>query len=410
VELAYARRYIMEQRTRSGHGAVHLLGLVFALRTETAQRFIADIERRWSGESTLTRWQSLKSVARIYSHLVTGGWLAGPWLRRALAASQGAPIFLVVSHHHLARGFTLRRIRRNLGARMVCLIHDLLPLEYPEYFAPGWKERYRRLSDNIARLFDGVISVSETTADSLRTYLRAEPRHTLPAVTIRTAALGAHAFPQTRSAPPGADERPYFVVLGTIEPRKNHLLLLNLWARLGTLLPQPPKLIVIGSRGWENEQVVDMLERSSRLKGLVEEYQALSDAQVGAWLRGARALLLPSFAEGFGLPLAEALTSGVPVICSDIPVFRELGGQVPEYFDVHDLRAWTQAVLDYSRPDSARRAAQLKRLARWRVPSWASHFGVVERLLGEIGERSFPATMPAGMPVLQQPLELGQVE
>jgi glycosyltransferase involved in cell wall biosynthesis len=410
VELAYARRYIIEQRTRSGHAVVHLLGLVFALRTETARRFIADIERRWSGETTLTRWQSLKSIARIYGHLVTGGWLAGPWLRRALAASEGAPIFVVVSHHHLARGFTLRRIRRNLGARMVCLIHDLLPLEYPEYFEPGWEQRFRRLSHNLPQLFDGVITVSKTTAESLRTHLRAERQHTPPGITIRTAALGAQAFPQARSTRKAADSRAYFVVLGTIEPRKNHLLLLNLWARLGTLLPQPPKLIVIGSRGWENEQVVDMLERSRRLKGLVEEHRALSDGQVGAWLHGARALLLPSFAEGFGLPLAEALASGVPVICSDIPVFRELGGRVPEYLDVHDLRAWTQAVLDYSRPDSARRAAQLERLARWRVPSWAGHFGAVDGLLGEIGERSFPATMPATMPVLQQPLELGQVE
>ncbi|MGH8290025.1 MAG: glycosyltransferase family 4 protein [Steroidobacteraceae bacterium] len=406
VELAYARHYIMEQEARPAYAVVHLLGFVFALSPRTAPRFVADLERRWSGEMTPTRWGSLKSLARIYGHLLAGHWLAGPWLRRALDASQGSPIFLVVSHHHLARGFTIRRIRRSLGARMACLIHDLLPLEYPEYFEPGWEQRYRRLSDNIARLFDGVITVSDATADSLRKHLRAEPQRALTAVTIRTAALGARAFPQIRSTPPAADPRPYFVVLGTIEPRKNHLLLLNLWARLSAVVAQAPKLLVIGSRGWENEQIVDMLERSSRLKGLVEEHPALSDAEVGAWLRGARALLLPSFAEGFGLPLAEALTSGVPVICSDIPVFRELGARVPEYLDAHDLHAWTEAVLDYSRPDSARRAAQLKRLAHWHVPSWMSHFGVVNRLLGEIGERTLPATMP----VLQQPLELGRVE
>jgi len=405
VELAYARHFIVGPKERPAYAVVHLLGFIFALSPGAARRFVADLERRWSGESTLARWGGLKSLARIYGHLLTGGWLAGPWLRRELRAGEGAPIFLVVSHHHLTREYTVARIRR-LGLRTACLIHDLLPLDYPEYFKPGWEQRYRRLSSNVARFFDGIITGSEATAQSLRTYVRTEPGRLLPTATIRTATLGAHAFPQTRVPLRTADERPYFVVLGTIEPRKNHLLLLNLWARLGATLPQPPKLIVIGHRGWENEQVVDMLERSSRLKGLVEERRGLSDAEVGAWLHGARALLLPSLAEGFGLPLAEALTSGVPVICSDIPVFRELGREVPEYLDPHDLPAWTNAVLDYSPPDSGRRASQLRRLAHWRVPSWASHFAAVERLLGELGAQA----LPAAAPTMQPAVELGRAE
>lgn len=406
VELTYARHFLAGQDVRPVYGVVHILGFIFALSPKTARRFIGDLDRRWSGDITLTRGGRFRSVLRIYGHLLVGGWHAGPWLRRALRSSEGAAIYLVVSHHHLARDYTIRRLRERLGLRTACLIHDLLPLEYPEYFKPGWERRYRRISDNVARLFDGVITVSEATANSFRTYLHTKRRRTLPAVMIQTAVLGARALPQTRSRASADGERPYFVVLGTIEPRKNHLLLLNLWARLGATLPQLPKLIVIGSRGWENEQIVDMLERSSRLRGLVEEHQGLSDAEVGAWLRGARALLLPSFAEGFGLPLAEALTSGVPVICSDIPVFRELGGEVPEYLDPHDLRAWSEAVHDYSRPDSKRRAAQLERLAHWHVPSWAGHFTAVERLLGEIGERVMPVTST----VLQRPIELGGAE
>jgi glycosyltransferase involved in cell wall biosynthesis len=112
----------------------------------------------------------------------------------------------------------------------------------------------------------------------------------------------------------------------------------------------------------------------------VEERRGLSDSEVGVWLHGARALLLPSLAEGFGLPLAEALASEVPVICSDLPVFREVGGDVPEYLDPLDFPAWLDAVLEYSRPDSLRRAAQLERLVDWRAPRWADHFSAVEQL------------------------------
>jgi len=87
------------------------------------------------------------------------------------------------------------------------------------------------------------------------------------------------------------------------------LLLLNLWTRLAQALATPPRLFVIGARGWENEQVVDLLERSHRLHGLVEEHNHLDDEGVGALLDGARALLLPS-SPGAGLPLVEALVSG----------------------------------------------------------------------------------------------------
>lgn len=383
VELAYAQHFIERQLERPTYAVVHLLGFVFALPRGSTRRLIRELERRWSGRVRPTGWGNLRSLAGIYFKLLMAGWLWGPWLRRALRVRPGPPIFLVVSHHHIQHESTIRRIRRTLGARTACLIHDLLPLEYPEYFLAGWEPRYRQLSRNVGRLFDAALTPSDSTTQALRGCLRAEPAPGQAAIVIRTAALGARPFPRRRLRPNPADARPYFVVLGTIEPRKNHLLLLNLWARISTL-PHAPRLLVIGSRGWENEQIVDMLERSRRLRGLVEECPGLSDAEVGALVYNARALLQPSFAEGFGLPLAEGLASGIPVICSDIAPFRELGRDVPEYLDPHDIQGWTEAVLDYCRPDSGRRAAQLERLTRWRAPSWAKHFEAVEGVLREV--------------------------
>ena len=98
-------------------------------------------------------------------------------------------------------------------------------------------------------------------------------------------------------------------------------------------------------------------------------------------LKGARALLLPSFAEGYGLPLAEALTQGTPVLCSDIPVFREIGGGVPDYLDPADGAAWRAAVLDYAEPQSPSRQAQLQRLGGWSQPTWERHFTLVDTAL-----------------------------
>jgi glycosyltransferase involved in cell wall biosynthesis len=177
-------------------------------------------------------------------------------------------------------------------------------------------------------------------------------------------------------AAPEVQDRPYFLCLGTIEPRKNHLLLLHVWRSLAGDA-DAPRLILVGRRGWENENVVDMLERSDAIRGLVVEAGRVGDARLAGLVAGARAVLMPSFAEGFGLPVAEALAAGTPVIASDLPALRETGGGVPDYLDPLDGPGWRAALLDYARSASPRRAAQLERLASWTPPRWDDHFARV---------------------------------
>jgi len=142
---------------------------------------------------------------------------------------------------------------------------------------------------------------------------------------------------------------PYFVVLSTIEPRKNHWFLLQMWRRLvETMGDSAPRLVIIGQRGWECENVAYMLERSEKLKGFVFEYSNCTDEELATYLHHAQALLFPSFAEGYGMPLVEALAFGVPVIASDLPVFREVAGEIPEYVDPLDGKRWAELVKEYT--------------------------------------------------------------
>ena len=126
-----------------------------------------------------------------------------------------------------------------------------------------------------------------------------------------------------------------------------------------------------------------MLERCPALRGVVFELRSVPDREVAHLLKGAQALLLPSFAEGFGFPVIEALALGVPVLCSDLPALRENGGEVPEYLDPLDGVGWRQAIIDYVMPASPRRAAQLHRLAGWQPPCWQDHFAAVETLIAQ---------------------------
>ncbi|MFD2134774.1 glycosyltransferase [Novosphingobium resinovorum] len=123
-----------------------------------------------------------------------------------------------------------------------------------------------------------------------------------------------------------------------------------------------------------------MLERCPALSGHVEELGGCPDMRLSSLLRGARALLMPSFAEGYGMPVAEALSVGTPVICSDLSALREVGGAVPDYLDPLDGPGWKAAILDHTLRGDLHQA-QLARLPGWHNPSWPEHMAVVTRAI-----------------------------
>jgi glycosyltransferase involved in cell wall biosynthesis len=305
------------------------------------------------------------------------------WRGGALAAQMRhggkTPVYLLVSHHHLEQRAAIERLKTKTGGRFVCLIHDLIPIRFPEYAKPGQNTAHLRRIETAVALADAVIVNSAITRDTLLPHLDRTGRRT--PVVVAPFGTDLPDLPEESATPP---ERPYFVYVSTIEARKNHLLLLNLWRDMAaTLGPEAPLLVLIGARGWESENVFDMLDRCPGVRDLVIEHSALPDAEMARLLRGARAVLLPSFAEGFGFPLIEGMALGTPALCSDIPALRENGGDVPEYLHPLDGFGWRQALLDYAAPQSPRRTAQLERLKHWRPASWADHFAAVDALIDE---------------------------
>jgi glycosyltransferase involved in cell wall biosynthesis len=273
--------------------------------------------------------------------------------------------------------------------KFVPLVHDLIPITLPEYASAKGALRHRRRVDAFAKLADGIIVNSNATAQELMPYLR----QGVDMPPILSAPLGIDTpLPDANFAAPS---QPYFVYVGTIEPRKNHLLLLNIWRALVQRLGAgAPTLVLVGRRGWENENILDMLDRCPALNGKVLEYNGLPDNAVAKLLSGARALLFPSFAEGYGLPLAEALGLGVPAICSDLPALRQVGGEAPEYLDPLDGMGWQRLILDFADDNSLLREAQLNRIKSWWSPSWEHHFSLVDPWLQQVVRA--PATV-AGM-------------
>lgn len=368
VEMAYALRLARTPGRRVAFAAVHPAGPYGRLPRQAALDFVHETAERWT-----TGGGPRRKLAAMAEALVRLSRL--PPLPAARQAGRPRAV-LQVSPHHLHRPELVGRKLRAERARFVCMVHDLIPIEFPEYARPGGDALHQRRMETIARYADGVVAVSEATRRAVLPYLDARR----PAVSVISAGLGIDGGEEP-AVSPGADATGpgHMVMLGTIEPRKNHALVLNVLRQLAQERgpAATPRLYLVGARGWESENVRDLLERSAALKPVVAEANGLSDNAVRGLLRGARALLAPSFAEGYGLPVAEALSLGTPVICSDIPAHREVGGDAPDYLDPMDGPAWRTAILDYANPRSARRRAQMSRIGHWRPPSWDAHLSAV---------------------------------
>lgn len=260
---------------------------------------------------------------------------------------------------------------RSGGFRSAVLIHDTIPLDHPEYARRGSVEKFQEKLD-AALDADLLIANSEHTAGRLRVH-GADREIPVAPLGIETNALATDATPQA------------FVCLGTIEPRKNHALLLRVWRQFWDEMGEAsPRLILLGRRGWENAEVFSLLDVEPMMGRTVIEAGTPDDAALAGHLAGATALLFPSHAEGYGLPVAEALAAGVPVIASDLPALREVGGDVPEYLAPDDDAGWRAKIEAYTSRPSTARDAQLLRLQGWSAPTWKTHFSIVENAMETI--------------------------
>ena len=302
--------------------------------------------------------------------------------------------YLNVGHTGLQRAGHGRWIAR-MGVRPIYFVHDLIPITHPQFCRAGEDVKHRQRMETLLRHGYGVIANSAATLASLNAFARrigvAMPDHKL------VAPLGVEDI--WLSPPENAakrlslneDGRPYFLTLGTIEGRKNHILLLNVWRDLAAALGDAcPRLVIVGQRGWQCAEATALLDNSPVLRPHVTELPDCGDDVLLSLMMGARALLFPSFAEGYGLPLVEALAVGTPVIASQLPVFQEIAGDIVTCLDPHDMLAWYTMVRDFTDLLSPERAGQMQRLAQtgFRAPDWPDHFARVDHWLDSINRPS----------------------
>jgi len=269
-----------------------------------------------------------------------------PWKLVRVSHSPISRLFFELPRLAAKEGADLVHVTYNGPLRcpcpMVVTIHDVSYLRYPEWFSLRDRLVLRvGVGLTVARA-RGVIAISQHACDEIQAYYK------VPKQRLQVTALAVNDVFNSTSPNPVAEEqgspgiaKPYFLVVGNLQPRKNLLRLVEAFARLKRTLKIPHRLIVAGPAKWRESEVYSALTHHD-LSADVVFSGYVSDSQLVSLYKGAEAFVYPSLYEGFGLPILEAMACGTPVITSSTSAMPETAGDAAlkvNPYDVDDLAA-----------------------------------------------------------------------
>ena len=325
--------------------------------------FMHPKEANRASESPLARAAHLRLMGTV-------GWGADGPLRRIAWEQLALPRML------RTLGIDVFHAPANiLPARLPCpsvvTVHDLAFLRYPQFFRPSRRLYQRRFTAHSVARAAQVVAASESAKQDLVELMRVPEERThviYPGIAADFQPVGDPETLARFRAKHGLPEQ-YLLYLGTLEPRKNLLTLVEAYARLRGQVADAPPLVLAGAKGWYYQPLFSRaralgLERSVIFPGYVaRDEQPL-------WYAGAELFVFPSLYEGFGLPVVEALACGTPTITSNVSSLPEVAGDVARQIDPRNAEALAHLLREVLANDDAR-----DRMAR-AGPSWARQFSI----------------------------------
>ncbi len=237
-------------------------------------------------------------------------------------------------HWHFARA--LRKAKKS-GLRASLLVHDVLPLTHPQFFKPSAVRRFRRGIERLIDLIDVYLVSSNHVRDQLEDYFADRSLQT-PRIQVLRFGTGFTTVDESQKHSATDMQDPYVLLVSTLEPRKNHLLAIEVWRRLiGKYGARAiPRLLFIGRTGWLTGELMNELGRTNWLEGKISWHSNCNDDALASAYDNCLFTIFPSLAEGWGLPVTESLDRGKPCVCSNYGPLPEAGGSCADYFDPSD--------------------------------------------------------------------------
>ncbi|MBI1789606.1 MAG: glycosyltransferase family 4 protein [Acidobacteria bacterium] len=254
-------------------------------------------------------------------------------------------------------------------SRQVCTIHDLIPLDRPEWFSRRFAAWYAWLLPRLARQVRHIITVSQFTKRRIVERLGVEPEK----ITVIPNGVDARFCPkppeeiQAARRSLGIESAEYLLCVGSLEPRKNLGRLLRAWASVQESLPREIELVVAGGTG--SSLVFESVSFDS-LPPRVHFTGYVSEEQLASLYTGALALIYPSLYEGFGLPPLEAMACGTPVVTSHGTSLPEVAGDAVVPVDPEDVESIAEGILSVASSEELRRTLRQRGFQRIRGLTW----------------------------------------
>jgi glycosyltransferase involved in cell wall biosynthesis len=275
------------------------------------------------------------------------GKFSQPNVELVKMSHQSAPVRLLMQFPGLARRYRLDLLHTQYIVPPMCpcptavTVHDTLFESHPQFFTKGFALRSKVLIRQSARKSALVFTVSEfSRREIVSRYEIAESRTTTIANGVDCARFHPGMDGDDAVRELGLEPGAYLLTVGRLEPRKNHAGLLRAYSRLAG--PRP-RLAIVGQRDFGYQELFELIETLG-IKNDVSLFESIDDALLPALYRHALAFVYPTWAEGFGMPVLEAMASGVPVLTSNMTALPEVAGDAAVYFDPSDTESIAGAI------------------------------------------------------------------
>ena len=252
----------------------------------------------------------------------------------------------------------LRRFQRD-GGRLWFLVYDLLPLNRPDWFSRNMVIRYRSWLGILAGAADGFLCISEQTRVELAEALAREfglaqgyDAAVLPmGYSIQDSAASPQA-PNKKGVSPRIDlTQPFVLMVGTVEPRKGHVDIIEAFDRLWDGGVEE-RLVLVGRKGWHVQALCERIVNHIEFGNKLFWFDDVDDLELSQFYEACNGVIIASYAEGFGLPLLEALGYAKPVLARDIPIFHTFAANGVYHFPANadhstlarSIRAWVDGI------------------------------------------------------------------
>ena len=266
-------------------------------------------------------------------------------------------------------------LKRQFGTRFVMTVHDLIPIYARETCDQDTAVVFEEFMRRALKHTDHILAVSENTARDVRRY-SASLQIPEPPITVTKNGSSFTEFLQEGAAQGeiALDELPerFVLFVATIEGRKNHQLILDIWRRMIEEGDDPPHLVCVGRLGWKSTGFISTVVESGYLGGRIHLLREICDADLRMLYSRSLFTLCPSFYEGWGLPVGEALAMGKICVCSDRASLPEVAGEFGVYIDIADFDRSLAVIRELLSDNAARSRLEAKIRRDYEPVTWHS--------------------------------------